>query len=92
MGDKRVVVYGLSNGAIFVPFLRYSASNNGVPLKSGVPSFKIIENGFSFDRSHTTSCQSVIVSIALSCYIFDFELLPVSFEALARRIPLGPGV
>ena len=28
-----------------VPFLRYSASKNGMTLKSGVGSFKVIENG-----------------------------------------------
>jgi len=32
--------------------------------------FKIIENG-TFDRSHTTSCQSAVVSIALCCTVFE---------------------
>jgi len=33
-------------------------------------SFEVIENG-TFDGSHTTSCQSAIVSIALSRTIFE---------------------
>jgi len=50
-----------------VLFLRYSTSNNGVPLKCGQrePSFKVIENG-----TITTFYPSAIVTIALTCTIF----------------------
>jgi len=40
--------------------------NNGVLLKSELESFKFSENATPFNKSYTTSYQSVIVSIALS--------------------------
>jgi len=37
-----------------VPFVRYSASNNGVTLKSCIKSFKVAEYMEPFDRSYAT--------------------------------------
>jgi len=44
-------------------------SNNGVPLKSLARSLKMKP----FDTSYTTSYQSTIVTIAVSCTIFEIS-------------------
>ena len=49
-----------------VPFLRYSASKNGVNLKLGVGVVQVTENGVV----RTTFNWSAIVSIAVCCTIF----------------------
>jgi len=54
-----------------VPFLRYSASNNGVTLKSTV---RVVQGRWIWRRSidHSwTYYWSAIVSIAVSCTIFE---------------------
>ena len=58
-----------------VPFLRYSASKNGVTLKPGVGFFKVIENGAVRQTIYTTFYWSAVVNIALSGTVF--ELLDV---------------
>jgi len=51
-----------------VPFLRYSMSNNSVPLKSGSGSFKVIVNDRTLYDHYSTSYHSAVVSSrALSC-------------------------
>jgi len=56
-----------------VLFLRYSASNNGVTLKSGKGSFKVTEYGAvqQIISSYTYYYWSAILSIALSCTICE---------------------
>jgi len=43
----------LAQDLYLVPFLSYSTLNNGVPLKSGLVSYKVIEKA-PFYRSHTS--------------------------------------
>ena len=57
--------------------MRYSASNVGMTLKSGLEVLKVIEilEMVPIDRSYTTLYWSAVVTVALSCTIF--ELLDV---------------
>jgi len=58
-----------------VPFMKYSASNNGVTLKLGV---EVVQGHWKWRRSidhNTTFYWSAIVSIAVCCTIFKlFEV------------------
>jgi len=54
-----------------VPFLRYSALNNGVTLIWFWGRSRSLKMA-PFDRSYTTYYWSAIVNIALSCTIFEF--------------------
>ena len=57
------------NCLYLVLFLRYSASNNGVPLKSGL-GVNVVKVAL-FDRSYMTCYWSAIVNMALSCNTFE---------------------
>ena len=57
-----------------VPFLRYSALNNGVPLKSGLGSFGVIENGTIRQIANEFLLVFHIgLIMALSCSIFEIK-------------------
>jgi len=60
-----------------VPFLRYSASNNGVTLKSWLWSFNVIIKIAPFDRSYATYYWPAISSI-LYCQVMTTPLFDVS--------------
>jgi len=55
-----------------ISYLRYSTSSNGVPLKSALGSFKSLKMA-SYDRSHTRSYSSSVVSMAISCIVTELE-------------------
>jgi len=50
--------------------MTYSASNIGVTLKCGLGSFKVTKMAPT-DKRYTTYYWSVIVTIALSCAVFE---------------------
>ena len=57
--------------AYLVPFMRYSASNNGVTFKSRLG---ITQGHWNpFNRSHTSSCWRSVVTMALSCIISEIK-------------------
>ena len=53
-----------------VPFLRYSASENGVTKNGGRGRSRSLEMA-PFDRPYATYYWSAIVNIALSCTVFQ---------------------
>ena len=65
----------LSNMAVFLPFMRYSASKNSVTLKKGLG---VVQGHWKCRRSidHTTFYWSVIVRIVVCCCI-TFKLFDV---------------
>ena len=59
-----------------------SASNIVVTLKCELGSLKVIGNIATFDRSHTSSYSSSIVTMAVSCVVVETE------RDICRRTPI----
>ena len=63
--------------AVSLTFRRYSASKNGLTLKSGLESFKVIENGAvrqtTYDFLLVRHCRLTIALSCTVCELFDIE-------------------
>jgi len=69
--------------------VRYSQSQNGVTLKPGYGSFKVIEMA-RLDRPYATFYWSAIVNIALSCTIFELFDVEIGVRGHSRSLKLVP--
>ena len=72
-----------------VPFMKYSASNNGVTLKLGV---EVVQGHWKWRRSidhNTTFYWSAIVSIAVCCTIFKLFEVEYSWTWSLKVIQTG---